>query len=52
VEVVGLRLRFARTEIARGADARWIATRLGKACAELGTRVERTAEATFRVTAG
>jgi hypothetical protein len=52
LELVGLRLRFGCTEVARGADAEWIATRLDAACGELGSRVERTAEARFRVAAG
>jgi capsule synthesis protein PGA_cap len=44
LELVGLRLHFCHTELARGGDADWIADRLGRACAELGTRVERVAE--------
>jgi poly-gamma-glutamate capsule biosynthesis protein CapA/YwtB (metallophosphatase superfamily) len=49
VELVGLRLHYALTEIARADDAAWIAGRLERACAKLGTRVERTAEARFVV---
>jgi poly-gamma-glutamate capsule biosynthesis protein CapA/YwtB (metallophosphatase superfamily) len=41
LELVGLRLHFCRTDLARGADADWIAERLTRACAALGTRVER-----------
>lgn len=51
VELVGLRLRFARTELAQGRDADWIASRLTRACGELGTRVERMDECAFRVCA-
>jgi poly-gamma-glutamate synthesis protein (capsule biosynthesis protein) len=49
LQLVGLCLEYARTRLAAGADAEWIAARLGKACAELGTRVERTAEHIFSV---
>ncbi len=49
LEVVGLSLDFCRTGLAAGADAEWIAARLGSACGELGTRVERLAEGRFRV---
>ena len=49
VELVGLRLRYAVTEIAADADAAWIARRLEGACAKLGTRVERRDEARFVV---
>jgi poly-gamma-glutamate synthesis protein (capsule biosynthesis protein) len=49
VELVGLRLRYALTEIAAGEDAEWISRRLEGACGKLGTRVERTAEARFAV---
>jgi poly-gamma-glutamate capsule biosynthesis protein CapA/YwtB (metallophosphatase superfamily) len=51
LELVGLRLRFSYTEIAGGPDADWIASRLSAACGELGTQVERTAEARFRIEA-
>jgi poly-gamma-glutamate capsule biosynthesis protein CapA/YwtB (metallophosphatase superfamily) len=44
LELVALRLRYCETELARGADADWIAARLGQACAELGTRVERVSD--------
>lgn len=44
VELVALRLEFCFTELASGRDADWIATRLERACGELGTRVERREE--------
>jgi poly-gamma-glutamate capsule biosynthesis protein CapA/YwtB (metallophosphatase superfamily) len=47
VELIGLRLGFCRTEIAAGADAEWIASRLDGACGELGTSVRRLDEARF-----
>jgi poly-gamma-glutamate synthesis protein (capsule biosynthesis protein) len=47
LELVGLRLDFCRTDLARGADAEWIAQRLERACAELGTPIERSAEQRF-----
>ena len=47
VELIGLRLRFARTEVAGGDDAEWIADRLDRACAALGSAVERRGEARF-----
>ena len=49
LELVGLRLDYARTDLAAGADAEWIARRLGAACRALGTRVTRLAEQRFRV---
>jgi Bacterial capsule synthesis protein PGA_cap len=49
VELVGLRLEYARTGLALAADADWIAARLRRACGELGTRVTRIAEQRFRV---
>ena len=49
LELVGLRLEFARTGLARGADADWVATRLEDACAELGTTVRRLDEQRFEV---
>jgi poly-gamma-glutamate capsule biosynthesis protein CapA/YwtB (metallophosphatase superfamily) len=45
LEIVALRLEFCETTVARGADADWVATRLERACGELGTRVERVSEA-------
>jgi poly-gamma-glutamate capsule biosynthesis protein CapA/YwtB (metallophosphatase superfamily) len=49
LELVGLRGHYCRTDVAQGADAEWIARRLARACADLGTAVERTAEAHFVV---
>lgn len=49
LELVGLRLEYARTALAVDADADWIADRLERACGELGTRVARVAEQRFRV---
>ena len=49
LELVGLRLEFARTVLARAADADWIARRLAHACAELGTAVRRLGEQRFEV---
>jgi hypothetical protein len=50
LELVGLRLDFCRTGLATGPDADWIAVRLARACAPLGTRPERLAEGRFRIT--
>jgi poly-gamma-glutamate capsule biosynthesis protein CapA/YwtB (metallophosphatase superfamily) len=52
LELVGLKLEFCHTGLARDADAEWIAVRLDSACAELGTRVERVAENRFRIRPG
>ena len=41
LELAGLQLDYCETGLARGADADWIAARLERACAELGTRAER-----------
>jgi Bacterial capsule synthesis protein PGA_cap len=49
LELVGLRLDHCRTDLAYGADAEWIATRLAEACRRLGSAVERLAEQRFRV---
>jgi poly-gamma-glutamate synthesis protein (capsule biosynthesis protein) len=49
LELVALRLDFCRTRLAQGEDAEWVARRLGRACARLGTRVERVSEQRFRV---
>jgi poly-gamma-glutamate synthesis protein (capsule biosynthesis protein) len=49
LELVALRLDHARTGLARGEDADWVARRLERACAELGTAVERIGEQRFRV---
>ena len=47
IQLIGLRLRHCRTELAAGADAEWIARRLERACARLGTSVERLDEGRF-----
>lgn len=52
LELVGLRLRFCETGLARGADADWIAARLERACAPLGARVDRLGEQRFAVADG
>ena len=52
LELVGLRLRYCETELARGKDADWIAARLEKACGALGTRVERLDEQRFASATG
>jgi poly-gamma-glutamate capsule biosynthesis protein CapA/YwtB (metallophosphatase superfamily) len=49
LELVGLRGEYCHTGVAKGPDAEWIARRLHRACADLGTVVERTAEARFVV---
>jgi poly-gamma-glutamate capsule biosynthesis protein CapA/YwtB (metallophosphatase superfamily) len=49
LELVGLQLRFCETRLARGAEADWIAARLERACAALGTRPERVSEQRFAV---
>jgi poly-gamma-glutamate capsule biosynthesis protein CapA/YwtB (metallophosphatase superfamily) len=51
LELVGLRLGFCETGLARGADADWIAARLERACDELGTRAERVEEQRVAVSA-
>jgi poly-gamma-glutamate capsule biosynthesis protein CapA/YwtB (metallophosphatase superfamily) len=52
LELVGLELRFCETQLARGAEANWIAARLERACEPLGTRLERLAEQRFAVRQG
>jgi poly-gamma-glutamate synthesis protein (capsule biosynthesis protein) len=47
LELVGLELRFCETQLARGAEADWIAARLERASAPLGTRIERVGEQRF-----
>jgi poly-gamma-glutamate capsule biosynthesis protein CapA/YwtB (metallophosphatase superfamily) len=47
VQLTGLRLGYCRTELAAGADAEWIARRLQRACAKLGTSVERLDKGRF-----
>jgi poly-gamma-glutamate capsule biosynthesis protein CapA/YwtB (metallophosphatase superfamily) len=49
LELVGLRLDYCRTGLARGEDADWIALRLTEACRPLGSSVERLDEQRFRV---
>jgi poly-gamma-glutamate capsule biosynthesis protein CapA/YwtB (metallophosphatase superfamily) len=49
VELVGLRLEYARTRLAAGADAEWIAGRLAQACRRERTHVERIGEQVFRI---
>jgi poly-gamma-glutamate capsule biosynthesis protein CapA/YwtB (metallophosphatase superfamily) len=49
LELVALRLDFCRTGLAEDEDAEWIARRLDRACAELGTRVDRLAEGRFAI---
>jgi poly-gamma-glutamate synthesis protein (capsule biosynthesis protein) len=50
LELVGLRLHYARTALATGSDAEWFAARLTRACEELGTPVERLDEQRFALT--
>jgi poly-gamma-glutamate capsule biosynthesis protein CapA/YwtB (metallophosphatase superfamily) len=52
LELVGLKLEFCHTDLARELDADWIAARLHRACAGLGTRVERVGEDRFRIRPG
>jgi poly-gamma-glutamate capsule biosynthesis protein CapA/YwtB (metallophosphatase superfamily) len=47
LELVGLALDYCLTRLAEGPDADWIAARLERACGELGTAVQRTAESRF-----
>ena len=47
LELVGLALDFCHTRLAEGAEAEWIAARLERACAELGTTVARSGEQRF-----
>jgi poly-gamma-glutamate capsule biosynthesis protein CapA/YwtB (metallophosphatase superfamily) len=49
LELVALRLNFCETAVARGGDADWVAARLARACAPLGTEVERVSEERFVV---
>jgi hypothetical protein len=49
LELAGLRLRYACTELAAGDDADWIAARLGATCGSLGTAIERVAANRFMV---
>jgi poly-gamma-glutamate capsule biosynthesis protein CapA/YwtB (metallophosphatase superfamily) len=52
LRLVGLKLDYCHTKLARGGDADWIAARLQRACSALGTVVERENESRFRVRAG
>lgn len=52
LELIGLQLEVARTEVAGDEDAEWIAVRLERACRKLDTAVERTAEARFALSPG
>jgi poly-gamma-glutamate capsule biosynthesis protein CapA/YwtB (metallophosphatase superfamily) len=49
LELVGLRLDYCRTGLARDADAEWISARLAAACQPLGSSVERLDEQRFRI---
>jgi poly-gamma-glutamate capsule biosynthesis protein CapA/YwtB (metallophosphatase superfamily) len=49
LELIGLALDFCHTRLAEGAEAEWIAARLERACAELGTEVERSGEQRFLI---
>jgi poly-gamma-glutamate synthesis protein (capsule biosynthesis protein) len=51
IELIGLRLDYCRTGLARDADADWIAERLAAACRLLGSSVERVDEQRFRISA-
>ena len=52
LELVGLRLDFCQTRLARGADADWLTARLERACAAMGTHVQRVSEQRFAVGPG
>jgi poly-gamma-glutamate capsule biosynthesis protein CapA/YwtB (metallophosphatase superfamily) len=52
LELVGLRLDYCRTELARGRDAEWITARLARACESLGSLMDRVAEQRFRISPG
>ena len=52
LELVGLKLEFCHTGLARESDADWIAGRLQRACAALGTRVDRVTENRFQIMPG
>lgn len=49
LELVGLELEHCRTRLADGAEADWIAERLGRACSELGSVVTRIGEQRFAI---
>ncbi len=49
LELIGLSLDYCRTDLAEGEDADWIAARLGRASANLGTGVQCLSAGRFRV---
>jgi poly-gamma-glutamate capsule biosynthesis protein CapA/YwtB (metallophosphatase superfamily) len=49
LELVGLELDFCETRLAYGSAADWIAARLERACAPLGTSPERVSEQRFAI---
>jgi poly-gamma-glutamate capsule biosynthesis protein CapA/YwtB (metallophosphatase superfamily) len=49
LELVGLKLEYCHTGLAKGQDAEWISSRLTSACERLGTGVERLEEGRFRI---
>jgi Bacterial capsule synthesis protein PGA_cap len=49
LELVGLELGFCETRLAYGSTANWIAARLERACAPLGTKPERVSEQRFAI---
>ena len=49
LEIVGLRLEHCFTRLAAGQDAEWIAARLTRACAALGSSIRRLDEQRFAV---
>jgi poly-gamma-glutamate synthesis protein (capsule biosynthesis protein) len=50
LELMGLELEFCFTRVAEGAAADWVARRLDRACAGLGTTVEPMPHGRFRAT--
>jgi poly-gamma-glutamate synthesis protein (capsule biosynthesis protein) len=52
LELVGLKLEYRFTRLAKGPEADWISRRLARACTELGTRVTRIEEQRFTVEPG
>ncbi len=48
LELIGITLDYARTDLARAEDADWIADRLTRASERLGVRVERVSEQRFK----
>lgn len=49
LELVGLALEYCHTRLASGPEADWIATRLSRSCAELGSEIERVESNRFVV---